>query len=142
MLAECLLDKRLSDPAELGHTLRPGKAPDGGFCPSCLDETFPLRARLGIGLRQDLDLVTVLKFRGQLTCLAVDANAVAGLADLGMHGIGEINSRGTSWQCDQVTTRRETEYLVVIEVILYLELGNTMELLQNALNTLLKNLTL
>ena len=45
--------------------------------------------------------------------------ADAAIADLAVHGIGEIDRRGAARQLDQLALRREAEHLVLVE----LELG-------------------
>ena len=79
------------------------------------DETIPLRRRSATAGRHDLHLVTVLQMMPQRHQPAVDLGADAGIADLAVHGIGEIHRRRAPWQLDQLAFRRETEHLVGVE---------------------------
>ena len=65
--------------------------------------------------RHDLDLVAVLQMVAQRHQPAVDLRADAGVADLAVHRIGEIDRRGAARQLDQLALRREAEDLVGVE---------------------------
>ena len=116
IFAEGLFDQRLANTAEFGDALRTLKPADGRLRARRLDKPFPFGFRLGILGCQDFNLVTIFKLGGQLPCLAIDAHTVAGLANLGVHRIGEIHRRGAAWQRDQISARCKTEHLVAIQV--------------------------
>ena len=73
----------------------------------------------------DLDLVAVLQLGQQRHDAAVDLAADAGVADVGVDRIGEIDRRRAARQRDQPALRREAEDLVLEQ----LELGVLEELL-------------
>ena len=56
-----------------------------------LDDREPVFARLVPGLRQDIDDVAVAQHVPQRHDAAVDLRARAGVADFGVHGVGEID---------------------------------------------------
>ena len=74
----------------------------------------------------DLDLVAVLQLGAQLHHAAVDLGADAAVADLRMHGIGEVDRRGAARQGDQIALGREAEHLVLE----HLQLGVLEEILR------------
>ena len=91
-----------------------GRAPDRRPRLAGDRERFPRRRRRRLGLRgQHLDLVAVLQFGRQRRELAVDLAADRAVADIGMHGIGEVDHIGLARQRDQLALRREAEHLVV-----------------------------
>ena len=61
----------------------------------------------------DLDLVAIVEFRHQRREIAVDLGADGIVADVRMHGIGEVDHRRTARQRDQAAFRREAEDLIV-----------------------------
>ena len=63
--------------------------------------------------RDDFDLVAVGEFGDQRGDLAVDLAADCGVADVGVHGIGEVDGVRPARQRDQLALRREAENLVV-----------------------------
>ena len=67
----------------------------------------------------DLHLVAVLQQVAQRHQPAVHLGADAGVADLAVHGVGEVDRGGAARQLDQRALRREAEDLVLVE----LELG-------------------
>ena len=69
------------------------------------DKTQPLRIGPGPGRGNDFNRLPVLKHRLQRGQLAVDARRYAGIADIGMHGIGEIHYRGIARQLDDLAAR-------------------------------------
>ena len=81
------------------------------------------RSQVGDGVcvcdRHDLHLVAVMQLGAQRHDAAVDLGADAGVADLGVHGIGEIHRRCAARQGDQIALGREAEHLVLV----HLELG-------------------
>ncbi len=83
------------------------------------------RRHLRLGA-DDLDLVAVLQFGHQRHDAAVDLGADAGVADIGVDGIGEIDRRRAARQRDQPALRREAEDLVLEQ----LELGVLEEVLR------------
>ena len=104
-----------------------GGAADRGARLAGDDQRFPGRRRRGLRLRgDDLDLVAVLELGHQRRDLAVDLAADRGVADVGMHRIGEVDHLGAARQRDQLALRREAEHLVVEQ----LELGVLEELLR------------
>ena len=92
-------------------------ARDGDALPGC-------GRRLALG-DQHLDLVAVPELGGERQLAAVDHGADAGIADVGVHGIGEVDRRGAARQGDQAPLGREAEHLVLEQ----LELGVLEELL-------------
>src|SRR3954463_9078350 len=77
------------------------------------DEPFPLRRRRAALARDDLHLITVLQLDPQLYHAAVDLGPDAAVADLRVHGVGEIDRRSTAGQGDEVALGREAEHLVL-----------------------------
>ena len=76
------------------------------------DEIFPHRRRR-LRLRgDDLDLVAVPEFGAQRHDLAVDLAADAGVADLGVDGVSEIDRGRAFGQRDRIALGREAEHLV------------------------------
>ena len=97
----------------------PGGPPDRRARLAGDDDRFPGgRRHLRLGA-DDLDLVAVLQFGHQRHDAAVDLGADALVADIGVHGIGEVDRRGAARQRDQPALRREAEDLVLEQ----LELG-------------------
>jgi hypothetical protein len=89
------------------------------------DDMLPgRRRRLRVGAH-DLHLVAVLQPRDQRHDAAVDLGADAGIADIGVDRIGEIDRRRAARQRDQAALRREAEDLVLEQF----ELGVFEELL-------------
>ena len=88
------------------------------------------RSQVGDGVcalrGDDLDLVAVRELRAQRHEAAVDLGADAGVADLGMDGIGEVDRRRAARQRDQIALGREAEHLVLE----HLELGVLEEFLR------------
>src|ERR1700733_15393337 len=78
------------------------------------DEAFPLRRRRAAARGHDLDLVAVLQFVTQRQQPAVHLGADTGVANLAVHGIGEIHRRRTPRQLDQLALGREAEHLVAV----------------------------
>ncbi len=84
---------------------RPGLAGDHDLLPG-----GGRHLRLGA---DDLDLVPVLQLRHQRHDAAVDLGAHAGVADVGVDGIGEVDRRCAARQGDQPALGRETEHLIL-----------------------------
>ena len=74
--------------------------------------------------RDDLDLVAVPELGDERHRPAVDLAADAGVADVGVHRIGEVDGVGAARQRDQPALGREAEHLVLEQ----LELGVLEEL--------------
>ena len=91
------------------------EAADAGARLAGDDEAFPGRRRRAAAGGENFHLVAVLQFVAQRHQPAVDAGADAGIADLAMHGIGEIHRGGAARQLDQLAFRREAEHLVLVE---------------------------
>ena len=72
-----------------------------------LDERQPVLARQMAGLRQDLDHVAVAQRVLQRHDAAVHLGADAGVADVGVDGVGEIDGRRVARQHDHLAPRRE-----------------------------------
>ena len=68
---------------------------------------------------QDHDFVAVAQHRRQRQLPAIDQRADTAVADVGVHGIGEINRRRAARQSDDPAFRREGEHLILEQ----LELG-------------------
>ena len=79
------------------------------------DEPLPLRRRRAAAGGHDLDLVAVLQLVAQRQQPAVHLGADTGIADLAVHGIGEIDRRRAARQLHQQPLRREAEHLVVVQ---------------------------
>ena len=79
------------------------------------DEPLPLRGRRAAARGHDLDLVAVLQLVAQRHQPAVHLRADAGVADLAVHGIGEIDRRGAARKLDELALRREAEDLVLVQ---------------------------
>ena len=95
------------------------EAADRGLGLAGDDEALPGRRRR-LRLRgDDLDLVAVGELRAQRQHAAVDLGADAGVADLAVDGIGEVDRRRAARQGDQLALGREAEHLVLE----HLELG-------------------
>ena len=95
----------------LAHRLAGGAA-DGGARLAGDDDRFPgSRRRLGLGA-DDFDLVAVLEFGDHRHDLAVDLAADAGIADIGVDGIGEIDRGRALGQRDDAPLRCEAEDLI------------------------------
>ena len=92
------------------------------------DERLPCR-RGPLHLRaDDLDFVAVFEPRAQRHVTAIDLATDAGVADLRVYGIGEIDRRRAARQCDEHAVGREAENLVGK----HLELGVLHELFGRA----------
>ena len=88
------------------------RAPDRGAGLAGDDGAFPGRGRR-LGIREDdLHLVAVLELVHQRHVPAVDLCADAAVADIGVHGVGEIDGVGAARQGDEAALRREAEHLV------------------------------
>ena len=119
LLAERLLHDRAAEIEILGALLGADEAADAGARLAGDDKALPGRRRR-LRLRgDDLDLVAVLQLGAQRHQPAVDLGADAGVADLRVHRVGEIDRRGAARQRDQVALRGEGEDLVLE----HLELG-------------------
>src|SRR5437879_752628 len=81
-----------------------------------LDELEPIAARVLVGRGHDLDDVALAQRGAQRDELAVDLGADAVLADLRVHGEGEVDRRGAVGQRLDVTLGREDIDLVGEEV--------------------------
>ncbi len=79
------------------------------------DKTLPLRGRRAAPRRHYLDLVAVLQLIAQRHKATVDLGADAGIANLTMDGIGEIDRGRAARKLDKLALRREAEDLVAIE---------------------------
>src|SRR2546426_817322 len=76
----------------------------------------PVARRLGDRAGEDLHRVAVVQRPVQRGDAAVDAGAVAVLADLGVDREGEVDGRGAFGEALHVAERREDEDLVLVEV--------------------------
>ncbi len=81
-----------------------------------LDERQPVFARLVAGLGHDLDDVAVAQRGTQRHDAAVHLGAHAGVADVGVDGVGEIDGRGVARQHDHFAARREGVDLFRVQV--------------------------
>ena len=91
------------------------EAADAGARLAGDDEAVPLRRRRAAAGGHDLDLVAVFQVVAQRHQPAVDLGADAGVADLAVHRVGEIDRRRAARQLDQLPLRREAEHLVGVE---------------------------
>ena len=83
-----------------------------------LDDLQPVARRAGaLHLRRE-DLARVAGLEGLVERheAPVDPRADAGVAHLGVHGVGEVDRRGTNRQRDDPPLRREDEDLVLLEI--------------------------
>ena len=81
-----------------------------------LDEGEPVAARLVIFLRDDFDDVAGAQLGAQRHHAAVDLGAHAGVAHLGVNGVGKIDRRAVGRNHDHLPLGREGVDLVGIEV--------------------------
>ena len=127
LLAERLLHDGAAEIEILGALLGADEAADAGARLAGDDKALPGRRR-GLRLRgDDVDLIAVLQPGAQRQQAAVDLGADAGIADLGMDGIGEIDRGRAARQGDQIALWREGENLVLE----HLELGVLEKLLRS-----------
>ena len=125
LLVEGLVEQRLAELDVLLALAHADEAADRGLGLAGDDEALPGRRRR-LRLRgDDLDLVAVGELRAQRQHAAVDLGADAGVADLAVHRIGEVDRRRAARQGDQLALGREAEHLVLE----HLELGVLEELL-------------
>ena len=100
------------------------RAADGGARLAGDDQRLPHGGRRLVLGPHDLDLVAVLQFGQKRRMQAVDLGADRGIADVGVHRIGEIDRRRAARQRDQTPLRGEAEHLIVEQF----ELGMLQEL--------------
>ena len=101
-------------------------AADGGPRPSRHDESFP-GGRTHVRLRRfDHHFVAVAQLGVDRHVAAVDEGGNRLVADVGVHGVGEVQRRRPSRQGDETAFGREAEDLIVEQ----LELGVLQELLR------------
>ena len=81
-----------------------------------LDERQPVLAGLVARLGHDLDDVAVVQRRAQRHDAAVHLGADAGLAHVGVNGVGEVDGRGVARQHDHLAARREGVDLLRVQV--------------------------
>ena len=81
-----------------------------------LDERQPVLAGLVAGLRHDLDDVAVAQRVAQRHDAAVHLGADAGVAHVGVDGVGEIDGGGVARQHDHLAARREGVDLFRVQV--------------------------
>ena len=72
-----------------------------------VDEVKPFGARAGVGRRDDLHHVAVVKLSGERTVLAVDATAVRVVAHVRVDLVREVDGGAASGQGDDLALRRE-----------------------------------
>src|SRR5712691_10634114 len=119
LLAERLLHDGAAEIEILGALLGADEAADAGARLAGDDKALPGRRR-GLRLRgDDLDLVAIRELGAQRQQPAIDPGADAGIADLRVDRIGEIDRGGAARQGDQIALRGEGEDLVLE----HLELG-------------------
>ena len=80
--------------------------------PSGLDVVQPRRVRVGIGRRDDLDLIAVRQLGRERDQFMVDPRRHAAMADVGMHGVGEVDDRRAARQRQNLPFGREDIDLV------------------------------
>ena len=82
--------------------------------PGRYDDVHPVLRRPGVLILRGkhLHLVASLQLRFQRHQLAVDLRTNAAVADLRMHGVGEVDGRGPVRQRNRIALRREHENLV------------------------------
>src|ERR1039457_3585697 len=81
-----------------------------------LDQRQPILAGQVAGLGHDLDDVAIAQRIAQRHDAAVDLGAHAGLADIGVNGVGEIDGGGVARQHDHLAARREGVDLLRVKV--------------------------
>src|SRR5687767_13915978 len=111
-LLEAALQGVTAEPGILAAGLAADRPADGGAGLAGHHHRFPRGGRLLDGGAHDLDFVTVLQRLAERRELAVDLRADAGVADLGVHRISEIDRSSAAGQRDQASLRREAEDLV------------------------------
>ena len=89
-----------------------GRAADRSASLAGDGEPFPGAGGATAPPRQNVDLIAVLKL-GRNGALAIDAAADAAIADIGMHGVGEVDHVGLARQRDELALGREAEHLIV-----------------------------
>src|SRR6185369_10866083 len=113
VLAERLLQNGAAEIEILRALLRADEAADAGPRLAGDDKALPGRRRR-LRLRgDDVDLIAVLQPGAQRQQAAVYLGADAGIADLGMDGIGEIDRGRAARQGDQIALWREGEDLIL-----------------------------
>ena len=111
---EQAFDDAAAEPGILLAHRRARGAPDRGARLAGDHDRFPRRRRRRLRLRgEDIDLVAIDDFRAERRDLAVDLAAHRGVADVGVHRIGEVDRRRLARQCDQLALGREAEHLIV-----------------------------
>src|SRR6266540_1745773 len=92
--------------------------PDLVARPRCLDDRQPVPRRTGVGCLggEDLDRLAVLERVLQRHQPLVDARAHAAVADLGVHGVGEVDRGRARRELEDVALGGEDEHLVDVEV--------------------------
>src|SRR6266581_3255332 len=92
--------------------------PDLVTRPRCLDDRQPVPRRTGVGCLggEDLDRLAVLERVLQRHQPLVDARAHAAVADLGVHGVGEVDRGRARRELEDVPLGGEDEHLVDVEV--------------------------
>jgi hypothetical protein len=119
LLAERLLHDGAAEVEVLGALLGAHEAANAGARLAGDDEALPGGRRLLRPRGDDLDLIAVAQLRAQGGQPAVDLGADAGVADLRVHRIGEIDRGRAARQGDQIALRGEGEHLILE----HLELG-------------------
>src|SRR6266542_2701862 len=92
--------------------------PDLVARPRCLDDRQPVPRRTGVGCLggEDLDRLAVLERVLQRHQPLVDARAHAAVADLGVHGVGEVDRGRARRELEDVALGGEDEHFVDVEV--------------------------
>src|SRR5882757_9181796 len=109
LLVEGLVQERLAELQVLLALARADEPADGGLGLAGDGEALPGRRRR-LGPRgHDLDLVAVGELGAERQHAAVDLGADAGVADLAVHGVGEIDGSRSARQGDQFALGREAE---------------------------------
>src|SRR5205809_2825867 len=80
------------------------------------DEALPLRGRRAPARGHDLDLVAVLELVAERHEPSVHLRPDARVADLAVHGIGEIDRRRAARKLDELAPRREAEDLILVQI--------------------------
>ena len=90
-----------------------------------LDETKPVRVGRGIRCSENFDAVTVAQFGTQRQVFVIDLARDAAVADIGMYGIGEVDSCRATRQREDFPFRRKDIDLAgkQIDLDVFQELG-------------------
>src|SRR6185436_1778100 len=109
---ESVRDQVAAEAAKLTTACAALQAPLRRLCAPGLCKRFVAWHRRHLGPGHDFDHVPIAKHRSQRTLVTVDLHAGDSVANVGVHGVGEIEWCGALRQRDQRPLRREGEYVI------------------------------